>query len=77
MKQPRPSSARCAATLSALFVALTALAALTACGGSTSPTPTPTPVVVVTPDVMAGLHERMDGLERLIEVVIQKVDRLR
>ena len=49
MTQSRPSSARGAATISALFGALTALAALSACGGSTSPTPTPTPVAVVTP----------------------------
>ena len=35
------------------------------------------PEFVVTREVIAGLHERMDRLERLIEVVIQKVDRLR
>lgn len=32
---------------------------------------------VVTREVIAGIHERMDRLERLLEVVIQKVDRLR
>jgi hypothetical protein len=32
---------------------------------------------VVTREVIAGIHERLDRLERLIEVVIQKVDRLR
>lgn len=35
------------------------------------------PEFVVTREVIAGLHERIDRLERLIEVVIQKVDRLR
>ncbi len=35
------------------------------------------PEFVVTREVIAGIHERMDRLERLIEVVIQKVDRLR
>ncbi|MEQ1608870.1 MAG: helix-turn-helix transcriptional regulator [Hyphomonadaceae bacterium] len=32
---------------------------------------------VVTREVIGGIHERLDRLERLIEVVIQKVDRLR
>jgi len=35
------------------------------------------PEFVVTREVIAGIHERMDRLERLIEMVIQKVDRLR
>lgn len=35
------------------------------------------PEFVVTREVIAGIHERMDRLERLLEVVIQKVDRLR
>jgi hypothetical protein len=35
------------------------------------------PEFAVTREVIAGIHERMDRLERLIEVVIQKVDRLR
>ena len=35
------------------------------------------PEFVVTREVIAGLHERIDRLERLIEVVIQEVDRLR
>ncbi len=34
------------------------------------------PEFVVTREVIAGIHERMDRLERLIEMVIQKVDRL-
>lgn len=33
------------------------------------------PEFVVTREVIAGLHERMDRLERLIELVIQKLDR--
>jgi len=33
------------------------------------------PEFAVTRDVIAGIHERMDRLERLIEVVIQKLDR--
>ncbi len=35
------------------------------------------PEFVVTREVIAGIHERMDRLERLLEMVIQKVDRLR
>jgi len=35
------------------------------------------PEFVVTREVIAGLHERIDRLERLIEVVIEKVERLR
>jgi hypothetical protein len=31
----------------------------------------------VTREVIAGLHDRMDRLERLLEVVIQKIDKLR
>lgn len=34
------------------------------------------PEFQVTREIIAGLHERMDRLERLIEVVIAKVDRL-
>lgn len=30
---------------------------------------------VVTREVIAGLHERMDRLERMIELVLQKLDR--
>ena len=30
---------------------------------------------VVTREVIAGLHERMDRLERMIEMVLQKLDR--
>jgi hypothetical protein len=37
----------------------------------------PTAGFVITREVIAGIHERLDRLERLIEVVIQKVDRLR
>ena len=33
------------------------------------------PEFAVTREVIAGLHERLDRLERLIEVVIQKLDR--
>jgi len=33
------------------------------------------PGFVVTREVIAGIHERMDRLERLIEMVIQKLDR--
>ena len=33
------------------------------------------PGFVVTREVIAGIHERMDRLERLIELVIQKLDR--
>ena len=33
------------------------------------------PEFVVTREVIAGLHERMDRLERLIELVIAKLDR--
>ncbi|MBI1338995.1 helix-turn-helix domain-containing protein [bacterium] len=39
-------------------------------GGDAGPPP-----FVVTREVIAGLHERMDRLERLIEVVITKLDR--
>jgi hypothetical protein len=30
---------------------------------------------VVTREVIAGLHERMDRLERMIEMVLHKLDR--
>jgi transcriptional regulator with XRE-family HTH domain len=33
------------------------------------------PEFAVTRDVIVGIHERLDRLERLIEVVIQKLDR--
>ena len=33
------------------------------------------PGFVVTREVIAGLHERLDRLERLVELVIQKLDR--
>lgn len=33
------------------------------------------PEFAVTREVIAGIHERLDRLERLIEVVIQKLDR--
>ncbi|MBI1360854.1 MAG: helix-turn-helix domain-containing protein [Alphaproteobacteria bacterium] len=36
----------------------------------------PRPDFVVTREVIAGIHERMDRLERLLEVVIAKVDKL-
>lgn len=35
----------------------------------------PEPEFVVTREVIAGLHERMDRLERLIEMVIARLDR--
>jgi hypothetical protein len=33
------------------------------------------PEFAVTREVIGGIHERLDRLERLIEVVIQKLDR--
>ncbi|MDZ4760993.1 MAG: helix-turn-helix transcriptional regulator [Alphaproteobacteria bacterium] len=35
------------------------------------------PDFVVTRDVIAGIHERMDRLERLLELVIVKIDKLK
>ncbi len=37
--------------------------------------PTATAGFVVTREVIAGLHERIDRLERMIEMVLQKLDR--
>lgn len=37
----------------------------------------PEPSFTVTREVIAGLHERMDRLEQLVELVIVKLDKLR
>jgi tetrahydromethanopterin S-methyltransferase subunit G len=33
------------------------------------------PEFTITREVIAGIHERLDRLERMIEMVIQKLDR--
>jgi len=43
--------------------------------GSARPRRAAGPEFVVTREVIAGLHERMDRLERLIEMVIARLDR--
>lgn len=43
--------------------------------GSVHPRRAAGPEFVVTREVIAGLHERMDRLERLIEMVIARLDR--
>ena len=37
----------------------------------------PEPQFVVTREVITGLHQRMDRLEQLVELVLTKLDRLR
>lgn len=37
----------------------------------------PEPQFVVTREVITGLHERMDRLEQLLEMVLTKIDRIR